>query len=458
MNTQTIKHDHLYGLISIKPFSLSSELSIVIRERIFFILFSCFSIALQAQQYSFDYSGSYAVDHSDNFRLNRANQQSLSGRLLTTTAELGFESETLSSTIGLETKFNRFDREEFDTDDQIIDFNMSGFNERLSYGIQLDGRRESIRLIEIEDSGVVDVGRYESASFAPFLQYSVSEKSRVGLNLNSQKRDYDTEIEDRYFGYDFDSGFVRYTYLPDENSSYYVSYVVRKIEYQERSSQVIIRNVLGVLPVSQTSVSVNDIDGWNIGGNYSFTETLSFNLEIGKENTTQSYEDVQVPFLFCEGLEAASIILLRGINPCVETESEADTADVSLTWNKETYNVSLNYSESLRPSSTGNVADNSIYNFSVDKNFNESQTIIFDYEVSEIKERTFDPSGDFTFSSERTFNVASLRYAHRITEAFAIDLVTIFRKRRQVVLSDSATARSKFFQIKFRYTPRTLVW
>ena len=416
------------------------------------------SHTVSAQEFTFDSSYSLVGKYDDNFQLSRSNKRTLTGYTQRTNLDLGARTETFSSSVQAILEFSRFDREEYDTDDQIIRATLDSRLERYSYGLNLDYKNDSIRVTEATDSGIIGTGRYEEKVINPYFTFNSSQNSFLRLNLRAQDSEYE---DDRYTDYKFWSAEVTGIYLPTEKSQLAITALKRGIENDERP----VVGTVSVLGNGQTVVQfaekVNDVDGWYVSGEYDFTENLMMSVQVGKEKRIENYENIRDPNQICQQIDQSPFISSIGADLCnpLETDIKVDTADVSLTWDTETTKLILNYSESLQPSSTGNVTSQKNYVLSWSFRLTEQQTFAVEYDALDIEEDIASLSGVIIGNNDRNLNKFSLDYSYNFLEHWRFTANYRYRTREFIFVgSESETAVSNVIQIGISYLPQGYSW
>ncbi len=230
-------------------------------------LFLAASPAL-AEKWYFEPVVSMQLGYDDNVQLSTDNEIETSTSNITANAEFGFRTETSNISISAKMIDERFDdHSSLNSNDQYLKFNSSLLSGLNQFGVDVGYDRVSTRTSEFDYSGYsTSEGHRITKSVAPYWSRTLSERTSLSVNGAYSKVEYE------------DTGL--YSSLNDYTDGSVNMSLQRRLS--ERSS------LQTVVSKSQYKSSTTEYDTTSVqlGLDYIFDETLSFNMLLGPSYTT----------------------------------------------------------------------------------------------------------------------------------------------------------------------------
>ncbi len=145
------------------------------------------STNLNAAEWSGQYDVNTSVETSDNKRLRINDEESVSGAVISTSANIQARTERSETSARAQLSFKEFNRDDtLDSDDQY--FNLSNRYSWETSNLNLNAiyRRENTIFSEIEDSGLVsgsEKDRRETIVLSPSFEYFFSERNQITVGV-----------------------------------------------------------------------------------------------------------------------------------------------------------------------------------------------------------------------------------------------------------------------------------
>lgn len=420
------------------------------------LLLVCAGVASHAAAVDYSAIGNVNFDASrnDNIRMAEHDKTAVNKYLLSPQIRFNANSETTS--VGLQTLlyFNRYDKSEYDSDDQNIGLSFGHQFERSTVGLNANLVRESTITSETETSGIVGVeaDRTERYVIAPSWSYLLNDTNQIQLQADYQKQDYRNR---NYTGYDNIAVMLDWVHIYTERLK-----LVASLRYSDYQSEYIMFDVpqvprfgvpAGFLGEEGYSTRTRD-KGGQVGFDYQWSEQSLLQVRAGGSHSTNSYplknEDEVCRF----GL--TSEILGAICNPD-ESSDNLFTANVNWTWSNENHTVSLNASKETQPSSNGYTVDATVIGTSW--NYKMTELDQFSASVS-LRRNGQKGSSDVRNGTiaDRDYQSAQVGYTRRLNENWSVN--TGYQYNHQKYDDADFKASSNIFSIGVRYQPREWHW
>ncbi|PLW67052.1 hypothetical protein [Pseudohalioglobus lutimaris] len=158
------------------------------------------SIAVGANEYSFQYAVEAGYETDDNTRMTPDNKLDISGARVSLPATLATRTERLTAELDGELVFSRFDEDAYDSDDQDLQGKVNYLLERGEIEGRAGYKRDTSRTGEFEDTGLVGLkaNRRETATLGGSGDYLITTRNGVTGGLDYQSVDYDTILLNDY--------------------------------------------------------------------------------------------------------------------------------------------------------------------------------------------------------------------------------------------------------------------
>lgn len=419
------------------------------------LLLAIISLNTFAAEVAVQSSISAAAEHDDNTRLSVNSPESLFGVTVSPRAIAEINTETLESQIDLKLDFSEHNRDGYDSDDQALKISSQKSLEKQNFGVRASAVRNSTRSSEDIDSGRFENSRREDYLVAPNWQYRFSEKQYLNLSGQYGVTDYESP---RYTGYDNWSAAAQWNYRYKESLALFGRYNLSNYESDGRTQIFnFIREVdlgggpiLEPIPVQQTYTTKSDSDGFQLGANYQPFEQFTLNGLFGRSNSDTTYS-VTDDLDACAVTEDDPSYISRGGCDLESQDSRTISIDASATWREERSELSLNYSNSNRPSSDGFLVESQRLTLNWQRRMAQNNTLKL--EALWLENSTLDvPDGQINArTTDRTYYAFSLQYSHRLAEEFFLS--TKYRYRQQERESINGTAESNSLTLSLTYRP-----
>lgn len=385
-----------------------------------------------------DYSAGTSVrvegNYVDNARLTESDPISLSGSTVAPKFTLGVETERSDTTLDGNLWFRRFNRSEFDSDDQELRFNTKHSGERVDMSLGASMLRDSTLTSELLDSGrVANAQRHEQYQATPSISFFLSER-----NLISFQGAYSTNRYrgDQFTNYDYWQAGLQWTYMLNERLRFFSQYNHSDYQSDPRQSS---------FGQSYSTRSIDD--GVQVGGEYALSEAFTVSALIGRTRNDSRY-DIDDPNNAC--------IFLGPLLPACSLEdgkTNLSTGTGTLSWSNTRNQLSASLTQDTRPSSDGYKLESRQLNLRWSYSVWERGTLSTELTAGENKALGGD---SLSKQSDRDFRYANIAYRHRLDDAWYLDGKYQYRFQDYTNTDDSAESQGVYFGIT--YQPRDWHW
>jgi hypothetical protein len=421
-----------------------------------------------ATQYAAQPRASLEYIHDDNFRLIPEQQptnqnRSLYGETYGAGINATASEESWQMELDVELEFERFNREEFDSDDQFVRFSGSKRTEKQVFQLSANIIRDSIRSSSELDNGLVVAGRSERYNLAPSWQYYFTERAYAGLSVTAETADYDDDFN-QLVGYDYGQGQFNTGYMLNEKLTL-TGYLLAS-EYRGDSSDITgfvqdrLFNQLTPVPLSYSSETTTQ--AWGLGVDYQWNEQLKLSLTGGRRTNKTEYVDVDDPLGACPGV-ANSVILpdgeprfifLQGDVCGSAPDSSSTTWSASMDWTGERQRLQASYEDADQPSSSGYLQRSKIFRGSWDYRLTEKQTLSVDGQW--LRNNVEDQDPLVASRGNRDYAKLALRYRYRLFREWDLSIGYQYRVQDRDTQIDQAESHVGTLSINYR--PEKTLW
>jgi len=422
-----------------------------------FLLCGLVALALTSAARAADYSAGmiFAVGgkHDDNIRF------------VQTVPEFKLSAATESTLTELDSRFsfNRFDKSEFNSDDQDIDLSFVKGFETSSLKLDANVVRDSTLTSELLGTGRIGTKaeRRELYSFSPSWTYALDENDQIALGASYQNVDYHST---QYIGYHSWDVSLTWTHAFTERLD--LQAVTTHSEYrsddgitQDVPNQNLIINVFGaLLPIAkgqfgqQTYFTENKNDGIQIGAGYKLTETSNLTALVGFARSKTDYP-LKDPNNDCGNGFRRGFTQFCFLTPQEET---APTATLAWNWKGERQDFQLSASKARQPSGDGFIVDATQVALTWSFNLAELHRLSFDFSGTRNRSLASSRAQANTASIDRDYASATLGYHYQWSENWFID--TTYRYAYQNYTDTDNAANSRVVTLGVRYQPTQWHW
>ncbi len=456
----------------------------IVRLLCFFL--ACFSIDSYAKEYSVETILRAGGEYDDNVRLAE-DEISIVGLVVSPELNLGLRTERLDVALSTALDFARFDKSEYDSDDQDIALTSSYAFEYNVFKAAAQLKRDSTRTSEFsspDDTGnVLDPGtgelslratRHEAQNYSLAWQHLLTEKQSVEFSATYSKADYqeDAKADDqeaRFSDYDYAGFNASYSVALTDRTRLFTQLAVSRFDSNTFSGVLFDGREIGTFCVPGRLIEVGgdptdevcpsfvaadiqqDTFGMHVGVERVLTEKLLFSVAVGANYVETSFDSRQADDLS----ESNELDLIVGL------EDQDDTAfffDSTLRYEAERTTLSLNMRSNTDPSANGYLLLNNQLSFITNYRLTERSNVFANLILidSGALGDAVDASGRSLNSNDRTYGAASVGASYRLTEAWYVEASYRFRAQDSEFTDD--IAKSNALLLKIAYKPHKSTW
>lgn len=422
----------------------------------FFLLTPLLAGDLYGLEYSLQPGVAAYATHDDNIRLTPENHLSLQGREVSTSVETQVAAESWQLEFDVDLRFNHYNREDFNSDDQFVDLNFNKDTERQNFGFTSNYKRDSTRTSELESTGIVglEASRRESYAVSPYWSVMVTEVDRFSINGSYSSVDYDDRAS-QYTDYEYSVLGMSWFRVINENLTMQLNVTGTEYEAASRTGNIVLFNQ--VLPYDFTEYKVETSNTRiGVGGEYKFTENFSLSGLVGSTETEQQY-DVLEPAGACDqGVQVGPFLAL--VRECLieDFNGRSVSGDVTLAWAGERTNWSTRYSIRNQPSSRGYEVESEDFLFKWKYAVSERSSVKFKTLYGKVRSVDETTSAIDPNSADRDFINSNLTLSYRLSRSW--QMFTDFAYRWQDRDDAADSAESYAVKLGISYSPVEMKW
>ena len=394
-------------------------------------------------RYSLESDLGVNLRHNDNIRFSPTKKESLHGYTVNPRFKADIEDDNWGASLDIDMTFGRFNRKEYNSDDQVVLLEVNKKTERHYVGATGRFVRDSTRTSEVDTSGVVTASaeRREYTSVSPAWTFSATEHNTLTVGTTFSQTEYYTDdfIDSRYKNIS-----ISWNGTIDDTAEVIIRLIAAANSPDER--QV---NYFGYeIGTSVKSISYE----LQVGGKYLVTKNLTINGSVGSARNEQKYK-LRDPQKACEVIPD----VLKPEQCNLEDYNATNfVADLSASWKFERGEANLSYSLQNSPSSQG--FDVRYENYVLGWGYKLSEKSDFRLGSNFGKNRVLDGSMAFVDSDSisRDHRGASVGYYYRLTEHWKINLNYNYKWQDKGSINSLAESNSIILGISYR--PTALSW
>lgn len=406
--------------------------------------------------HAMDYSASGELnvdaEHDNNIQMQPKRATSAYGATVAPSLTLRAANEVSEVALGGTLWFRRFNRTDFDTNDQSLNLSVRHMLEHDELGIVLQGTRDSTLTSEYLDSGrITNASRHEQYVAAPSWTHYLGERDLLTIRGSFSRNQYES---DSYTSYNYWQASLRWTHVLNERLRLFLE--GQHSDYKTDSSDT----YLGKFHIQTYHTSSID-NGIQIGGLYSLSEQLSVTALFGratdKTRYITKYGESECINRLSERLDWLGILyisqcLLENLN----SENQLSTLDAGLNWSNERHQLGVHATQQTQPSSDGYTLKSS--QLSADWNWQMWERGSVRLDVTFGRNRALSGNGNARIEqqSDRTFGYTTLAYYHTLNENWSVNCRYQYRYQKYNELDVLANSQAVF--LGFSYKPRELHW
>lgn len=395
-------------------------------------------------RYSLESDLGVSLRHNDNIRFSPTKKESLHGYTTNPRFKAEVEDGNWGASLDVDMTFGRFNREEYNSDDQVILLEANKNTER--HYLSVTGRRvrDSTRTSEADTSGIVTASaeRREYNSISPSWTFLATGHNTLTVNSTYSQTEYYTDdfVDSRYkkVGISWNRKFDSDTRVTIRLTGAANSPDERQIKY------------LGFFDIGTTVESTSY--GLQVGGNYLVTENLILSGLVGSTRSEQKYK-LRDP-------QGACRILVDALKPGQCRLEDYDVtnfvADLSATWKHERGATNISYSMQNNPSSQGYEVRYERYRLGWNYKLNEKSDFKLGFNYGTNKVLNDAIASVDSDSINRDYRGVSVGYHYRITDNWKIN--SNYSYKWQNKDNVKALAESNSIILGINYQPTMSSW
>ncbi len=424
------------------------------------VLLAAFSIHSFAKEYSVETVLRAGGEYDDNVRLAEE-EISITGLVVSPELNLGLRTERLDVALNTALDFARFDKDEYNSDDQDVALTSSYAFEYSVFKAAAQLKRDSTRTSELPvvddagnalDPGTGEIGlqasRREARNLSLAWQHLLTEKQSVEVLATYAKADYQ---EERLNDYDNAGVNASYSIALTDRTQLFTQLLASRFESETFRAVQFGRGGIPIAADFFPADIQSDTYGMNVGVELILTEKLLFSVAVGANYVETSFDSRQADDLS----ERNELDLIVGL------EDQDDTAfffNSTLRYEGERTTLSLNVRSNTNPSANGylllsnQLSLNTNYRLTERSNVFAALILLDSGALSD----TADASGRSTDSNDRIYGALSVGASYRITEAWYVEASYRFSAQDREFADD--IAKSNALLLKVAYKPHKSTW
>lgn len=454
---------------------LSAAISATNRNRILgLMVFAGLASTGSAVDYSAGTSISANASHNDNLRLTESNKVAVNKYLVVPILTFGANTENSKLELDSTFFFNRYDKSQFNSDDQNIGLAYTYNFENSSVGLNANIVRDSTITSETLTSGIISekAERTERYQAAPSWSYTINETNLLQLNGTYSRQDYRTTGYTGYKNIDSTLSWIRIVnerlklilsgrysdYHSDDSQSFDIPGNDTGIEVQTGIDSTtrlpIIQRV--IVPkgfFGQQSYATRNIEkGGQVGLDYQWSEAALLQARLGRSRSKNEFI-VNDPQNLCN-MEFG--LIFAGLCSQPDSDGTQSTAELDWSWSNERHQLGLNATKSTQPSSNGYVVDTtqvgSFWTFKLTELDQISTNLTL------VRNRAIDKQSSLlnTSAADRDYGTATITYRRQFGDHWFAN--TSYQFSRQKYSDFDIQASSNTISLGIQYMPQEWHW
>lgn len=420
------------------------------------------SSTTSAVDYSAGLNMAASASHNDNIRLTEKDKTEVRKYVASPTLMFGAATETSEIKFDSTFDFNRYDRDEFNSDDQRASLSLQHQFETSSIALNTAYINNTTTTSELLTTGIIGVTAERATQYqvSPQWTYGVNEANLLQIQGSYIVQDYES---DAYTGYKNIGAQADWMYKINERISWITS-----LTYSDYQADDLVFNVPPnsfFLPIGyfgQQSYAVRTKSkGLNIGLSYEWSEQSSVDVRLGQAKSSTAYpiKDLDNTCLNSEYLEIVSLVgeVFGAIcNPLPRSDASSSTADLTWKWHNERHQASLNGTKQTQPTSNGYAVDAIQVNSSWSYRLTELDQLSMDLTL--VRNRAIDNKNSLRniSNADRDYGAGTLAYQRQIGEFWF--LRASYQYAKQKYTNADYEADSNVWTLSVNYRPQQWHW
>ena len=423
-----------------------------------------------------DYAAGFTVDenvsHNDNIQLVKTNKIAIAKNDLSPKLTFGINTETNKAQLDSTFNFNRYDKSEFNSNDQNIALALSHQFESSSVGLNASYFHNTTLTSELLTSGRIGnkADRAEQYTLSPNWSYTLNEINLIQLSGTYTTQNYGNNA---YIGYKNTGVELDWIYLINERLKWTTA-----ATYSEYNSDNLTINVPNATFIAasndgntyrvpadsfgQQSYSTKMKDkGIQVGLDYQWSEQSQIITRLGrtKDDTTYPIHDLDSVCTNANYLSLPADIRAFTGALCSNVPHSTNllsTAEIDWTWSSELQQLGLTATKSTQPTSNGYAVD--ALQLGSNWSYQLSELDKISASVSLVRNRAIDKnnSRQNTSIADRDYGSATLQYQRQLNEYWFVNASFQFSEQKYTQIDSQASSR--VYSLGISYKPQQWHW
>jgi hypothetical protein len=423
-----------------------------------------------------DYAAGFSIDaeasRNDNIRSVQADKTAVTKYGLSPRLTAGIHTETTKADLYSTFDVNRYDKSEFNSNDESVALDLSHQFVRSSVGLNANYVRNSTLTSELLTSGRIGTKAdlSEQYTLSPNWSYTFTEANLIQLQGTYTEQNYDAPA---YIGYKSMNSELDWIHLFNDRTKFtaaatYSDYQSDAVTLQVPASLVddftffpptISRYLTGDFGEQSYSTRTKSM-GSQVGVDYQWSEQSQIKVRIGRSQNRTSYP-VKDPTQICSNQAYRQLVANRGsvggiCSPLPDTSGAQSNAALDWIWSNERQQFSFNVSKAIQPTSNGYAVDATQLASNWSYQLSELNSIAASLSVA--RNRTIDHANTLQNASlaDRNYGSATLQYQRQLTQHWFLYASFQFSEQQYIQLDYQAS--SKVYSLHLSYRPQQWHW
>ncbi len=412
----------------------------------------CFSVQSVAKEYSVETALRGSGEYDDNVRLDEE-EISIAGIVISPELNAGLRTERLDLALKTVLDFARFDKSEYDSDDQDVALTSSYAFEYNVFNAAAQLKRNSTRTSEASDTGVFGVAsRREDENLSLGWRHFFTDKHSLEMSATYADVEYASNNPNLN---DYEYGGVAAAYSIDISDRTVFISQLEVSRFESNTLRPVLFGRFGI-PVGAAVFPAeiqSDTYGLNVGIKRIVTETLMYSVAVGANYVETSFDSPAV--------SSAAAATPGGLDVVKGLKDEDDTSfflSATFGYEGERATLSANVSSSTSPSANGYLLLANQLTFNFDYRLSERGTAFIKLDLidSQSLGDAVNALDQSVSSNDRTYGAARVGGSYRLAESWYISASYRYRAQDREVFDDIAKSNALLLQIA--YKPRKNIW
>ncbi|MGI9285656.1 MAG: hypothetical protein ACR2P1_09725 [Pseudomonadales bacterium] len=406
-------------------------------------------------------------EYDDNVRLDE-DDIDIAGVVVSPKLNFGVRTERFDLALNTALDFARFNKSEYNSDDQDIALASSYAFEYNVFKAAAQIKRDSTRTSEFLDTGEIGetAARREAQNLTLAWQHLFTEKQSLELSASYANVEYES-TNSNLNDYDYAGINAAYAIALSDRTRLITQVVANRfgsdtfgdVLFGQRAtgavcqpgSFVVIGTTIHRCPSFVSAEIEQDTYGMNVGVERILSEKLLFSIAVGANYVESSFDSREADIFS----EQSRLDLLAGL------EDEDDTSfflSSTLRYSGERTTLSLNLSSNTKPSANGYLLLSNQLLFNVDYQLSERSKVFARLDLIDSRSvgDAVDSSGRSLSSNDRTYGAARVGASYRLTEAWYLEASYRYRAQDREFFDEIAKSNAAY--LKIVYKPHKKTW